>query len=69
MGKNCYECGATRFRISRLRISDVPRLFILRYPVRCVSCHTRTYASISGIMAYKRKRARQKHADSDAKHV
>jgi hypothetical protein len=62
MEKNCDACGSTRFRMSRLRVSDVPRLFILRYPVRCRSCHKRTYASMFWVMEYKQKRAKQKQA-------
>lgn len=59
---NCGVCGSTRFRISRFRVSDVPRLLALRYPVRCVSCHQRTYASVSSVLELKRKRARRKQS-------
>jgi len=65
MEKHCDICGSTRFRISRFRISDVPRLFILHYPVRCLSCQERSYASMSWIMEYRRRRAKRRHAAAD----
>lgn len=69
MDKNCDACGSTRFRVSRFRVSDVPRLFILRYPVRCIACHKRTYAFLSWIMEHKRNRAKQKQASNNAGQV
>lgn len=41
----CGRCAGTEFRLSRMRLSDVPRLLALRFPVRCRSCHRRTYGS------------------------
>ena len=69
MEKNCAACGSTRFRISRLRVSDVPQLLILRYPIRCKACHKRTYASMSWVMGYKHRLAKQKQAAGDAGQV
>lgn len=69
MEKNCDACGSTRFRVSRFRVSDVPRLFILRYPIRCLICHRRTYASMSWVMEFKHKRAKRKQARTDAGQV
>lgn len=60
MEKKCDACGSTRFRLSRFRISDVPRIFAFRYPVRCLLCHARAYASMTWVMEYKRRRARHK---------
>jgi hypothetical protein len=60
MEMNCGACGSTRFRVSRFRVLDVPRLLILKYPVRCLSCQERTYASVSWVLEYKRKRAKRK---------
>ena len=58
MKKNCETCGATRFRVSRFRLSDVPQLFIFRYPVRCLYCQERTYASFPWVLELRRKRGK-----------
>lgn len=42
----CFGCGSSRMRISRLRLSDLPGLLILRYPVRCRSCLQRDSVSV-----------------------
>ncbi len=65
MERHCDVCGSTRFRISRFRVTDVPRLIGFRYPVRCISCHERTYAPVSWVLEYKRKRARRKQTAAD----
>ena len=59
MEKNCDACGSSRFRISRVRLSDVLKLLSFQYPVRCVSCQERSYASFSWVLEYKRRRARR----------
>jgi hypothetical protein len=59
MEKNCGECGSSRFRLSRFRLSDVPRLFAFRYPVRCVLCQKRSYASIPWVLEHRRRRAKR----------
>lgn len=41
----CERCQGTEFRLSGLRIGDVPRLLVLRFPMRCRSCHRRTHGS------------------------
>jgi len=43
----CYFCGSSEFRASRFRPSDLPHSLVLRFPVRCLSCGQRTYASLS----------------------
>jgi hypothetical protein len=42
----CMICGSTKIRISRLRSSDLSRLLILQYPVRCRACYERFYVGI-----------------------
>jgi hypothetical protein len=42
----CQRCKATEFRLSSLRFRDLEHLAVLRYPVRCRSCHHRTYGSL-----------------------
>ena len=40
----CPYCGSSRFRLSHLRFSDMVRLLVVRYPVRCRLCRERMYA-------------------------
>jgi len=56
MKKTCDACGASRFRLSRFRFADVPLLFAFRYPVRCLECKERSYASVSWAFSYQRRR-------------
>lgn len=56
MEKNCDMCGGRRFRLSRFRLSDFPRLFAFQYPVRCVACHERSYASVSWAVSHRMRR-------------
>jgi hypothetical protein len=44
---NCPHCGTPRFRDSRIRLTDIPRLFLLRVPVRCLLCRERFSISMS----------------------
>lgn len=60
MEKNCEACGASRFRLSRFRFSDVLPLLVFRYPVRCLKCSERTYASLPWVLEYRRMRAKRK---------
>lgn len=59
MERNCAACGSSRLRLSRFRLSDIPRLFAFQYPIRCVSCLDRSYASIPWVLEYRRKRAKK----------
>lgn len=59
MDKSCDACGASRFRISRFRLTDLPRLFVLQYPVRCVVCQQRSHGSLNWVLELKRKRSRK----------
>jgi len=38
---NCPHCGTPQFRDSRVRLTDIPRLFLLQVPVRCLLCRER----------------------------
>ena len=38
---NCPHCGTPRFADSRIRLGDIPRLFLLQVPVRCLLCRER----------------------------
>jgi hypothetical protein len=44
---NCPYCGTPKFRTSRLRLSDIPRLALLQFPVRCRLCRERFHVGIS----------------------
>jgi hypothetical protein len=43
---NCYHCGSSYLRLSRLRAFDVRQLLQLQVPVRCRSCMERRYVSL-----------------------
>jgi len=44
---NCPYCGTPKFRTSRVRISDLPRLALLQFPVRCRLCRERFHVGLS----------------------
>ena len=44
---NCPYCGSPRFRTSRVRLGDLPRLALFQYPVRCRLCRERFHVGIS----------------------
>jgi hypothetical protein len=53
----CNHCDATKFRTSKLRLTDVARLLVLQYPVRCRHCGMRMFVAIH--LAYRLYRARK----------
>ena len=55
MDLRCNDCGSTQFRRSHLRISDLRKLILLRYPVRCTVCFARGFASISAALSIRQK--------------
>lgn len=65
----CILCGSTNFRLSRLRVSDLPRMVVLRYPVRCRDCHKRAFMGLPFALkvGYEdRLRHQQKHGKGRA---
>jgi hypothetical protein len=44
---NCPYCGTPKFRTSRIRFSDLPRLALLQFPVRCRLCRERFHVGMS----------------------
>jgi hypothetical protein len=44
---NCPYCGTPKFRTSRVRFSDLPRLALLQFPVRCRLCRERFHVGLS----------------------
>ena len=43
---NCPYCGTPKFRTSRLRLADIPRLALLQFPVRCRLCRERFHVGL-----------------------
>jgi hypothetical protein len=39
----CQFCNSVALRRSRLRRSDIARLLMFQYPIRCRGCHMRVY--------------------------
>lgn len=52
----CPECYSDEFRLSRFRLSDLPLLVVLRYPIRCRKCMTRFHTSLPQALVIMRKR-------------
>ncbi len=44
---NCPYCGTPKFRTSRIRLADLPRLALLQFPVRCRLCRERFHVGMS----------------------
>jgi hypothetical protein len=53
MRMQCSDCYSTDFRRSRIRPSDLLRLVLMKYPVRCKGCFQRCYVSIPVAFQYK----------------
>jgi hypothetical protein len=57
---HCSKCQSTRFRLSRVRGSDLFRLCVLFYPIRCLECLGRSYVFLP--VALMLRSHRRKHA-------
>jgi hypothetical protein len=55
----CKLCGATKFRISRLRVPDLSELVLLRYPVRCRTCYKRVFVNLFTVLLIHRANKRR----------
>ena len=59
---HCQFCVGQRFRRSHLRMSDLPQLLLMRYPVRCTRCGQRQTVSFTiagaSVPSYDRNRQR-----------
>lgn len=63
---NCPYCGTPKFRTSRVRLVDIPRLALLQYPVRCKLCRERFHVGLSlalHLFRSQRARAREEAAE------
>jgi hypothetical protein len=57
----CVECSSSSFRLSRFRWTDLERLALLQYPVRCRNCNRRTYVGLLLALAlYQARRTKRK---------
>jgi hypothetical protein len=52
----CPDCYTDKFRLSRLRLRDVPLLAAFKYPIRCKNCKTRIHTSLPQAFDVLRKR-------------
>ncbi len=43
MSNYCRLCGSSDLSSSHFRLRDLPRLLLLRYPMRCWVCRQRDY--------------------------
>jgi hypothetical protein len=58
---NCPYCGTPKFRTSRVRLADLPRLALLQYPVRCKLCRERFHVGLSlALHLFRSQRVRAK---------
>ena len=56
----CPNCYNSDFRLSRFRTHDLPRLFFMQYPVRCLTCRERLYRNL--LIALNLRHVRQERA-------
>jgi ribosomal protein L33 len=56
MSLACRNCGVRNFRLSRFRKTDLVRVLLLQFPVRCRECRERGYAFILDIFKLKSAR-------------
>jgi hypothetical protein len=54
MALRCRICGFSDFRTARFRRSDIARLLLLQYPVRCRNCRERAYAFVLRVFKIRR---------------
>jgi hypothetical protein len=62
---NCPYCGTPKFRTSRVRFSDVPRLALLQFPVRCRLCRERFHVGLSLALHLLQSQRVREHEELD----
>jgi hypothetical protein len=56
----CTDCSSSSFRLSRFRWTDLERLALLQYPVRCRECGRRMFVGLPlAIALYQARRAKR----------
>jgi hypothetical protein len=63
----CSVCGSERLRLSRLRLSDLRRLLLFSYPIRCALCGKRTFVNSSAAIGIHRNAIARKRAFRDGR--
>lgn len=61
---NCPYCGTPKFRTSRIRLVDLPRLALLQYPVRCKLCRERFHVGLTLALHLFRSQRARAHEES-----
>jgi hypothetical protein len=64
----CHICGSKAFQFARLRFRDLPRLLVLKYPMRCWVCRDRDYVTLLRILKIRREappKPRQRLSDDE----
>jgi hypothetical protein len=54
MTLRCSSCGSFNLRTAHFRKTDILKLFLLQYPMRCRSCRTRAHAFLFRIIGMPR---------------
>jgi hypothetical protein len=54
----CHFCGSSKFRASHFRFGppDLSQSLVLRFPVRCLNCGQRSYASFTKVLKLRSAR-------------
>lgn len=64
----CPDCYSSEFRLSRLRLHDIPQLMALHYPIRCKRCKTRTHTTFPQAMKlFRQKAPSDQHPEASSK--
>ena len=58
----CQFCPGQNFRRSKVRMSDLTQIFLMRYPVRCLRCSQRQWVSFTVAGISVPSHVRQRHA-------
>jgi len=67
MSLNCDQCGASDFRSSHFRGSDVAQLLHFQFPVRCRVCRARSHVFLTKFLLLRCTRivgAMERHSHS-----
>jgi hypothetical protein len=54
MPSHCPTCGSPDLRTSHFRRSDIGRLLLLQYPMRCRTCRERSFGFLLRMIAMKK---------------
>jgi len=60
----CPDCYSDKFRLSKLRLRDIPLLATFKYPIRCKNCRMRIHTSLTQALEVMRKRGPSAHGQT-----